>query len=707
MRLVTATLVVLGALLGAEASVLGSDGKVGFTENPIARIVTLIKGMKMEIIKDGKMEQQLFDKFQCWTERSVKESRKTIGESEDTLDKMEQDINRLASEIASSKEEITHLEGEIKANEQSQKDATEMRKKEQDSFEEEVANDVAKTGALEKTLDILMGNKAGGKKDKEASLSQNMAIVMRSVVSDESLADSDKQMMASFAKAPAQFFQSSAGRVKAYQSQAGPIIGIMKGMLLATSADLQQRTLTEIKAVAAYQNLMKNLREAHENLNNQLSNEQESLAKAESDMADSKTTQANTKKLLEETEAFMKSTVEAGKEKAKEWATRSQLRLEELKNIDQGIHILSDISDPKEQAFNKAGAGSFLQVKTENARDRATRELAEVAMEYGSQSVTRVVAAAKLSTGNWKEAMWKIVEMIDRMVVNHKEQATEDMKMRKQCQRDLTEAAAQMKQAKVEKARAEAAAEANKKKQEELAAEASALDAKSAQDAAELKEMNENSLDAQKKMRSDLGAREHAIDTIKHAIEVIGGSCASFVQEAGDGDDKPIKEGQYANDKKKAPKAEFSDSKKHCQSTQGLISIMQMVVKDLGAEVRELKTELKENQSETATQGAELRGAIESQTETSAELNGQEAVANQEEIRQAKLGADKGDAHDAAEKKKGALTTQCDDFINEDKFSQRQADRETEVEALNYAKTVLTTGASGGGFLQIRSVKQH
>merc|ERR1719174_2231759 len=103
---------------------------------------------------------------------------------------------------------------------------------------------------------------------------------------------------------------------------------------MATASDAQDRSQAEIKQTTAYQNLMETLENEQANLEKQKSNLEESKANNEKSMADNKKTQANTEKLLEETEAFLEATTEACKEKAKEWALRSQLRLEELKNID-------------------------------------------------------------------------------------------------------------------------------------------------------------------------------------------------------------------------------------------------------------------------------------------------------------------------------------------------------------------------------------
>lgn len=710
MRLVTATLVVFGLLWGAEASnddveKVEKSGGSG-PGSAMKRIIDLIAGMKTEIIKDGKLEQQLFDKYQCWCERSVKESHATIAASEETLEEMESEINRLSSEIASETEDIAHKVKNIAANEKSQKDATEQRHQEQEDFEMELNNDMAKMGALEKTLDILQNNKASkggqdedGADDNMGLLSKNMKVVMESVVADSSISENDKQTFANFAKAPAQFFQSSAGRVKAYESQSGTIIGIMKSMLLATASDAQERSQAEIKQTAAYQSLMENLENEHANLNKQKDNLEASKANNELQMAENKKTQANTEELLADTQAFLEATTEACKEKAKEWALRSQLRLEELKNIDKGIAILSDIGGADEQAFNKPGEGSFLQMGSMSKLAKIQRQLAEIAMETGSQDVTKLVAESRTATGDWKEAMWKINEFIKRMIASHKEQEKRDIQLRAQCENHATQQQSDLEQIAKQKARAEADANNAADEQSKNTDTINALETQKDTDKATLKELNDNASQANEKMRSDLGAREHAISKIKEAINVLGAHCAanSLIQGSPE-------EGQYDTDRKKAPKAEFSGANKHCQSTEGLISILQMVLQDLHNEATELKKELGVTASETREQGADMRDAIQTANKEVADLSAQNADLNGQETDANALAGAKAEAHTTLTELKNDDADTCEPVLAG--FAKRQQARRSEMESLQYAQTVLTTGASGNSgneFLQVRA----
>ena len=57
------------ALVGAEAA-------VSTKQNPITRVAELLEGLSKKIEVDGKAEEELFEKYQCWYKTVV--STKTI-----------------------------------------------------------------------------------------------------------------------------------------------------------------------------------------------------------------------------------------------------------------------------------------------------------------------------------------------------------------------------------------------------------------------------------------------------------------------------------------------------------------------------------------------------------------------------------------------------------------------------------------------------
>lgn len=709
MRLVTATLVVFGLLSGAEASTddVAKVEKSKETDTPMMRVIELVKGLKLEIIKDGKMEQQLFDKYQCWCERSVREATTTIGEAEEQLETDQNRIDELSSDLAANAENLDYTMKNIASNRKSKKDAEEQRQSENESFEAELNNDMTKLGALEHVIKILQDNKAsaGGQDvpQEEELLSKSMKTVMDSVVVDQSIAESDKKAIVSFAKAPAQFFQSSAGGIKAYESQSGVIIGIMKSMLLATASDAQDRSAAEVKAVIAFQHLINNLDAEHASLIGKKNGLETSTASKEEEQATTKARKAATQETLKLETAFKADTTAACKEKAKEWALRSQLRLEELKNLDKGIAILSDIGSADEQAFNKAGEGEFLQLETTNKLRKIQRELAQVALETGSHEVAELVATSTRS-GSWHDAMHQVTGMIKRMIKSHEEQGKRDRELRQECQNHATllesEKAAQERTAAQQRAKADALESAIGENGGRIAE----LNTEIGQDEGTLTNLLNNANEAERKMKSDLGQREHAIDTIKKAIVVIGASCkankaTSFLQLGGE-------PGMYKTDKKKAPKADFSSADKHCQSTEGLISIMQMILQDLHNETEELKQELGVTKRETNAQSKDLRQAIDSNEEEVASLKAENGDMEVEKEAAEQMEIDTNAAASATGGEITANESTCANVLNDTIFNQRQADRQTEKEALQYALTVLTTGASGTSFLQAR-VSRH
>merc|ERR1719235_849642 len=126
-------------------------------EDPVARVVVLIKDLLAKIESDGKAEQKTYDKFACWCEKTLARKAAAIDEAKDTIDKTQREIIELKGKLGELGAAIKQLEKEIAENEEAQKEATGIRDKENEDYEAEKTEAEQCIGALESAIKVLSG----------------------------------------------------------------------------------------------------------------------------------------------------------------------------------------------------------------------------------------------------------------------------------------------------------------------------------------------------------------------------------------------------------------------------------------------------------------------------------------------------------------------------------------------------------------------
>merc|ERR1719223_996964 len=99
-------------------------------ETPMAKVVTLLGNMKTKIESTGKSEQTSYDKYTCWCENTMQQKAEDITKAKDKLEDLQNNINKNKRGLGSGGATIAQLKKDIAENRASQKEAGEVRKKE-------------------------------------------------------------------------------------------------------------------------------------------------------------------------------------------------------------------------------------------------------------------------------------------------------------------------------------------------------------------------------------------------------------------------------------------------------------------------------------------------------------------------------------------------------------------------------------------------
>merc|ERR1719321_2665341 len=102
--------------------------------SPVTKVVKLIKELKAKIEADGKMEQQMYDKYACWCETTSTRKANDIHNGMATIKSQGTKILELKSKVTSLSNTIHKLSMDISANQAAQDEATAIRQKENAAY---------------------------------------------------------------------------------------------------------------------------------------------------------------------------------------------------------------------------------------------------------------------------------------------------------------------------------------------------------------------------------------------------------------------------------------------------------------------------------------------------------------------------------------------------------------------------------------------
>merc|ERR1719326_844359 len=125
------------------------------TGSPVERIVKLLETLKGTTLADGKAEQQIYDKYACWCEKTSARKASDIVQAQEDLRSLGQRILKLKGKVATRTAEIAELTQNINDNEEEQEKLTSVRQKENAEWAEASAEVKQALAALQDAIKVL------------------------------------------------------------------------------------------------------------------------------------------------------------------------------------------------------------------------------------------------------------------------------------------------------------------------------------------------------------------------------------------------------------------------------------------------------------------------------------------------------------------------------------------------------------------------
>merc|ERR1719247_3595604 len=219
-------------------------GVVLASASPVTKVVELIEELKAKIEADGKMEQQLYDKYACWCETTSARKANDIHTAMADIKSLGTKILELKGLVATRTSEIAQDSLDIASNQAAQDEATGIRQKANAAYLAEKTEMETTLNALQRAIEVLGG--AGTKtallqtapQDEMTLLAVAVGVhqVIKMLPNDHVISAKQLALVSNFAKDPAEFYDQKAA---SYNPASATIMGILKDMYDTFSMNLE------------------------------------------------------------------------------------------------------------------------------------------------------------------------------------------------------------------------------------------------------------------------------------------------------------------------------------------------------------------------------------------------------------------------------------------------------------------------------------
>merc|ERR1719272_1097207 len=638
----------------------------------------------------------MYDRYACWCEETSKSKAAAIVIANKNSEKLTSQILELKGLVAVLSAEVADLAGQIAENEEAQKGATAVREKEHGAYAAEKADLDNAIGALQQAITVLSGagTKTGLLQDSSAeseAMQRQAVAVVRSVVrtlpARAILAPKQMAAIQSFANQSFTSFEPTAA-TGATSSASATIQGILKDMYDSFTSDLESQTQDESGKQRDFEDLIATLVKEVNTMNEVILQKEGEKADAASKLADSMQELDDTQKQMKADMAFF-DIIKAGcYSKHEEWTARSEARMEELEGIKKALEILTG-AEARELFARSIKPGmefsqtSFMQLgsATSHAAVKAYDVLKAMAKKGHSLRLAALAATVRSSgVGHFD----KVIEEIDKIIQDLKDEEKDDIKQRDWCKTEYHENSEQKSEIKWHIKRNEAAIVKMEEIIQRLIENIEDTEKEITNTEDQMKQMTEERKEENDDFKAAKKDDEAAIGLLEKTVEILS---AYYKKNK----IKMLQEPEFAVSKDQAPDATFNDKGARKNQSKGIVSIITMLIEDLQAEVKNGVKSEAEAQQEYEKQMDAAKKLVEDLTAKKENLNSDKAKTEQEkDDEQAKMD-DNNERLGINEEYKKSITPDCDWMLNS--FEERREKRKAEMNGLVTAKEFLAGAA--------------
>jgi len=373
-----------------------------------------LKDMEGQLKKEADADAEMYEQMVCWCETGAKAKETAIKTQTQRIADLGAAIEEYAAKSDQLKSDIEGLKADVAAKEAALEQATSIRDKE-----------LAEFNAEEKDM-------------IQSITSLKGAVITLSKAHGESALLQVKELLKHQSKKYHQFFSliqqktSSTALSTEHTPASGEIYGILKQMKEQFETSLATSKKEEETAAAEYVQMKEAKTAELAAANGQIESKTVELGDTEEKFALSTTDKKDTEASLEADQGFLADLKDKCAVADEEYAARVKVRTEEQKAIGETIGILTD--EEANDAFTKSM--TFLQTSRTlkvNNRAKAVQMLKGAAQKFKSPRLITLAMSMRL------DAFAKVKENIDIMVKELKQESADEVTDRDYCIKSLNE----------------------------------------------------------------------------------------------------------------------------------------------------------------------------------------------------------------------------------------------------------------------------
>jgi len=392
--------------------------------------------LETKIIKEGEDAQKVYEEFSEWCEDTSKDLMFEIKTGKGEVADLNAAIEKEAANIQVQESKIEELAGSIATDEADLKAATEIRDKEQATFEAEEKDLVETVDILERAIGIIEKEMNGGASMMQLKKAGTITEVLGWMVQAQSLSGSDAHKLTALIQSSNDDEADGAPDPAAYENQSGGIIDTMNDLLEKSQTQLDSTRATETANVQNFEMLKQSLTDEIKFANKEMDEAKKSKAESEEGKATAEGDLEVTSKSLSEDVKALADLHHNCMSKASDFEAEVTSRGEELKALATAKKIIKDTtSGAAGQSYNflqmSAGSSDAVHFVRQLAKKQRSSVLAQLA--------SRMASEVRFGTGSQADIFGKIKGLITDMIEKLEAEAEADATKKAYCDKELAE----------------------------------------------------------------------------------------------------------------------------------------------------------------------------------------------------------------------------------------------------------------------------
>ena len=667
------------SLLALVASVSAVEQRASAlaAANPIRKVVTMLETLKKKVSSEGEKEKELYDKYMCYCKNAGGDLAKTIADAERKGPELTAAIEEGNGKLAQLKEDIKAHQVDRAAAKTAMAEATGLREKEKSAFDATKSDLDTNIAGLGKAI-VAIEKGMGG-----SFLQTSAAQVLKRLVMTKNMMDADRQDVLSFLSGDTNYAPAS-----------GEIVGILKTMDDEMKADLKSAAESEAAAVKAYDDLMAAKKKEVDALSKMIETKLTRQGDLAVEIQQMKNDLGDSAEGLEEDKKFLADLDKNCESKQKLFAENVKYRTQELLALADTIKILND--DDALELFKKTLPGAVMLIQLQESSHQMKARALLLINDARRNNRSPQLDFIALALRGKKIGFEKVLVMIDDLIKELKTDQQDDDDKKEWCEAEFDSSDDKKKVLEKGQADLETAIVNSKEGIATTTEEIAALEDGIKNLDKEVTEATENRKEENEEytalMSSDAAAKE-LIEFAKNRLNKF------YNPKLYKAPPKVEVETALVQDKPAPPPESIESYSKKGEESNGIISMMDSLIKDLDKEMTTAEVEEKDAQDDYEKMMADSK---DKRTEMSKSLTDKTGA-----LAELKTGLNEQTSNLASTKKELGATVQyihnlhldCDFIIKY--FDMRKEARAGEIDSLGKAKAVL----SGADFslVQVRS----